>query len=249
MREADQERRRCDAPHPGRCRPTPAANGQPRPRPALAAPAPGRLAAGTEPGPRGRGGRRPSGPRPGPGPRPGRARGRPVRPPPAGSCRGRAWPRSSPTARRRYPRWPGRWCPTGPAGPDRRRSDTAVVGPLSRATAPEDAASRRAASIRSGPGSAPVSRAYSPSWGVRTTRDRAWSESSPPTRPRAKRPSASTTTGTGDSATRRFTSAAVPSSRPSPGPTTTAAHRDAASSAAADQPGRRQLHAHRLRGG
>ena len=48
-------------------------------------------------------------------------------------------------------------------------SATAVVGPLSSATAPEDAASRRAAAMRSGPGSAPISRAYSPSWGVRTT--------------------------------------------------------------------------------
>ena len=111
--------------------------------------------------------------------------------------------------------------PDRPSRTRPNRSATAVVAPFSSATVPLADANRRAAAMRSGPGRSPVSCPYSPSWGVRTTTERACRESSPPTLPSANRPSASTRTGTGDSATSRRTSAAVSGARPMPGPTTT----------------------------
>ena len=139
-------------------------------------------------------------------------------------------------------------CRPWPAGPARRDRpppwSVPSAGPPSRSRRP----ARRAAAIRSGPGGAADQagvlavvggehhRCPGPRGGRRRRRPRAWS------------PSASTTTGHG----RRRPPGAAPRprcpARPSPGPTTTARHRAAASSAAVGPPVGRQRDAHRLAG-
>ena len=113
-------------------------------------------------------------------------------------------------------------------------SATAVVGPFSRATAPEARPGGGRRPIRSGPGVSPISRSYSPSWGVSTTGRRASSGAVDAAqgvqavgvdhhRAPASRPPAPTRP--------RW-----PPARPSPGPTTTARHRAATSRAASAHP-------------
>ena len=198
---AGRATRRCGARRRGRCRPRPAASGQPRApadRPSRAAEA---RAARRPPA---RAGRRPPGPPPGPEHRPDRGRGRPGRPPP-----GEATPRAS-----KAPITPDRTSPVPAVAravrPGQRQQDPAVgVGhgrgrPLQQRHRRRDAGQRPGGAMRSGPGAA----ASQP----RRTRRRGGS--APPgsgpasgpsasIRPRANSPSASTTTGTGDSATRR----------------------------------------------
>ena len=137
------------------------------------------------PWPQGRADRRRPSPRPGPGAGPAmdvRAEGRRA---PGGRPRGPAGRRSPPRGRRRCRRWRGRSSRPGPGGTRPSGWATAVVGPFSRATAPEAEARARDGGDPVRSRVAPVRRAYSPSWGVRTTGERARKESSPPTRPRA----------------------------------------------------------------
>ncbi len=138
--------------------------------------------------------------------------------------------RVDPASASRTPGWPGSVRelprPSPAAG-----TATAVSEPFKRTTAPTASASRWAAAMRSGPGASPTSPRYSPSCGVSTagtpisaTRARAAAVS-----PRANRASASMTTGAVAATRTRRISATVESSRPRPGPTTTARQRSMAS--------------------
>ena len=132
--------------------------------------------------------------------------------------------------------------------PEASGAATAVSGPLSRTTAPVAAASRRAASRRSGPGADPAMRGVLAVVRVRmlgalrlSSRVRA-----APASPSAVSASASITNGPARRHARPGSPRPPPSPVPSPGPITTALHLAIPSKKAPAQPSRGQVHPHCL---